>query len=130
VRFGYFGDPDSIDAITKAERSDLKSQMRIGLGQPTWREVLSYSPAEPGLSRALPVNGELVSAGGWSDLHPVLVLKDVGCDEVVYVTRSDPESNFALGVASILGMSADDKRSLYDLENPDSSFSQSLAEAD
>ena len=130
VRFGYFGDPDSLGALQNSTRTDLKSQKAIGLGQVSWRTALSYSPAEPGLARALPIDDAHVSAGGWSDLHPVLVLKDIGCDKVIYVTRTDPESNFAQGVASLLGMSGQDARDLYALDNPDSSFSQSLAEAD
>lgn len=130
VRFGYWGDADSLAALSASERSDLKSQKAISLGQATWRQALSLSPAEPGLARALPIDAARVSAGGWSDLHPVLVLKDIGCDEVVYVTRTDAESNFAQGVARLLGMDDAAARALYDLTNPESSFAQSLAEAD
>lgn len=132
VKFGYFGDSDSITALNSVtrERSDLKSQKAIDLGTPTWREVISISPAEPGLSRAVEIDDTRVSGGGWSDLHPVLVLRDMGCDKVVYVTRTDPESNFAIGVARMLGMTDEHQSALYDLANPDSSFSQSIHAAD
>ena len=36
----------------------------------------------------------MYSAGGWSDLHPTIVLKANGCDDVMYVTRQDGESVF------------------------------------
>jgi hypothetical protein len=132
VRFGYWGSSEAVEMLTEKtnERTDLKSQKALSLRTATWREVLSYSPAEPGLSRALHITDETVSAGGWSDLHPVLVLKDIGCDKVVYVTRTDPESNFALGVAGLLGMDADDRDALYDLSDEESSFSQSIEAAD
>lgn len=132
VRFGYWGNAESVDALTDktTKRDDLKSQMAMSLRTATWREILSYSPAEPGLARALNITDETVSAGGWSDLHPVLVLKDIGCDKVVYVTRTDPESNFALGVAGLLGMDADAQEALYDLDNPESSFARSIDAAD
>jgi len=132
VRFGYFGDSETtarIDEVTR-QRDDLKSQKALSLGAATWREALSYSPAEPGLARALELPSGDVSAGGWSDLAPVLVLKDIGCDKVVYVTRTGERSNFAQGVASLLGMTAGDEDALYSLENTESSFAQSLREAD
>jgi hypothetical protein len=131
VRFGYWGDSASVKMLEDTnQRTDLKSQKAMSLQTATWREILSYSPAEPGLSRARNITDETVSAGGWSDLHPVLVLKDIGCDKVIYVTRTDPESNFARGVAQLLGMDADDDKALYDLESRESSFSHSIAEAD
>ncbi len=132
VRFGYFGDSDTL-AVTQAavaERTDAKSRRFESLGQRPWREVLSYSPAEPGLARALELGDGRVSAGGWSDLHPTLVLRSMGCDEIVYVTREGEESRFAQGVATLLGMTEADRAELYDLVEPDSAYSQSLAEAD
>lgn len=130
VRFGYWGDPESLEALDKSERTDLKSQKALGLPQATWREALSLSPAEPGLARALEIDDAHVSAGGWSDLSPVLVLKEIGCDKVVYVTRTDGPANFARGVASLLGMGAAEDAAIFDVEDPNSSLSQSIAEAD
>lgn len=132
VRFGYFGDDETTGQLSKVTnlREDLKSQKALSLGAVTWREALSYSPAEPGLARALELPSGDVSAGGWSDLAPVLVLRDIGCDKVVYVTRTGERSNFAQGVASLLGMTEEEQSDLYELDNPESSFSQSLQEAD
>lgn len=131
IRFGYFGSSEATARLAETnKRADLKSRMAISLGSVTWREALSYSPAEPGLARALELPDGKVSAGGWSDLHPVLVLKDIGCDKVVYITRTDGAANFAIGVAGLLGMGEQEQRELYDLDNPESSFSQSLRAAD
>ena len=130
VRFGYWGSSASLDRVLANAKgyTDLKTKKATSLGTGTWREILSHSPAEPGLARlgALP-DGRL-SAGGWPDLAPVLALKNLGCDKVVYVTRRQPESSFATGIANQLGMK-DEERQLYDLGNLESSFSKSLSEA-
>ena len=66
---------------------------------------MGLSPAEPGLAplQEFSANGEkLYSAGGWSDLHPIAVLKAHGCGKVVYVTRRGGESLFGQGVAKRL----------------------------
>jgi hypothetical protein len=68
------------------------------------------------------------SAGGWSDLHPSLVLRNMGCDQVIYVTRRGQESGFAQGVAGLLGMTDEQKTALYDL-GADSSCALSIAES-
>jgi hypothetical protein len=94
---------------------------------------------------------EAVSAGGWSDLHPVLLLRASGCDKVIYVTRRGGESMFGQGVAKrLLGYDRDwaDIKSvalnnggdrndmtslwskLYNLANRQSSISQALQNAD
>ncbi|KIH76882.1 hypothetical protein GFER_07230 [Geoalkalibacter ferrihydriticus DSM 17813] len=132
VRFGYWGSREAMSVLetTTNYRSDLKSKKALGLGEASWRMVLQYSPVEPGLDRALPIDDFNVSAGGWSDLSPVLVLKDIGCDKVVFVTRAGDESVFATGVAEMLGMTQAERADLYDLTDPESSASQSLREAD
>lgn len=130
VKFGYWGDADSLAALSQSERRDLKSMKALGLGQTTWRHAISISPAEPGLARALEIDDRHVSAGGWSDLQPVLVLKDIGCDKVIYVTRTGGPANFARGVATLLGMSSAQDDALFDLNSTESSYSQSLAAAD
>jgi hypothetical protein len=58
------------------------------------------------------------------------VLKNLGCKNVVYVTRQDPESHFATGVAAKLGMTSTDQWGLYDFSNPASAITVSLREAD
>lgn len=137
VRFGYWGrteDLARVEANTK-RFSDLKTAKFIALGHQTWKEALHYSPAEPGLARAQEMSSTRISAGGWSDLHPVLGLQNLGCRSVVYVTRrGEEESTFARGVAKLLGMQADQDARLYQLkpanDGSESSYRQSIRQAD
>jgi hypothetical protein len=131
VEFGYWGAAADLARVESNSYGydDAKTAKFRSLGEATWREVLSFSPAEPGLARALEIDEEVVSAGGWSDLHPVLVLKNMGCEEVVYVTRRGQESGFADQVATQLGMQPEDRTSLWSLDER-SGFSLSLEEAD
>ncbi len=135
VKFGYWGSEKDLQAMAKNTEGydDLKTKKFVSLGTSDWYGALRYSPAEPGLSAALALseggtNG--ISAGGWSDLHPVLGLRNLGCDQVVYVTRTGEESGFAQGVAQLLGMRGLEQDALYNLDNAYSSFTQSLEEAD
>jgi hypothetical protein len=142
VKFGYWGDPESLSAIEARlpKASDEKSRRFLSLGAASWKKILALSPAEPGLAslQAFQHDGkEIVSAGGWSDLHPVMVLRAAGCARVVYVTRRGGESPFAQGVAKRLFSSRENDpaaqellRKLYDLNNPESSMRQSLDQAD
>lgn len=125
LQYGYWG-PSNAKLTRMAQglkqRKDLKSSKFRALGTANWFEVLSTSPAEPGLAnfQRIPVgvswdlvkeernkpselrwNSEKmnyrteVSAGGWSDLHPTIVLKASGvCDNVVYLTRQNGDSVF------------------------------------
>ncbi|MEM6294482.1 MAG: hypothetical protein AAGA54_24630, partial [Myxococcota bacterium] len=137
VRFGYFGARADLDLVESNNGGfdDIKSDKFMAIGTATWRTALSYSPAEPGLARALelPVGQDGVqniSAGGWSDLHPTLVLRNMGCDNVVYVTRTDVElGGFADGVATLLGMDEGTGEKLYGLDQ-DSALTRSIDEAD
>jgi hypothetical protein len=119
IKFGYWG-PSRVLDRANARRSaafidskgrvidltqDAKSARFLALGPTTWREVMRLSPAEPGLASLQPmkIDGrDAYSAGGWADLHPVLVLKAIGCENVVYVTRKGGESLFGQGVAKRL----------------------------
>lgn len=132
VRFGYWGRGADLARVAANPRGfdDLKTRKMTSLGEATWREVISYSPAEPGLSRALELPDGRVSAGGWSDLQPVLVLANLGCEEIVYVTRRGGASNFLDGITRLLGIGDGDRWALYDLANHDGSYQRSLAEAD
>lgn len=132
VRIGMAGTDADLDAVTADPRGfgDAKTQRTLALRGLTWRQAIRLSPAEPGLARALEIDGELVSAGGWPDLHPVLALKNAGCDEVVYVTRQGEVSDFALGMANLMNAGDDDLRGLYDLDAPESAFVRSLEESD
>lgn len=142
VGFGYFGSRQDLDyAEANVEGyDDLKTEKFRALGTVTWRRALTMSPAEPGLARAQELSDGLVSAGGWSDLHPTLVLRNLGCDEVIYVTRRGVTSSFVshdrtdadakpTGVATLLGMTDAQWEQLYDV-NSQSAFDLSLREAD
>ena len=132
IRFGYFGAADDLQAIRENRNgyNDEKTRRFRAYQNVTWREVLRYSPAEPGLSRALELPDGRISAGGWSDLHPVMALKNMGCDKVIYLTRRGGESRFAVGVSELLGAQPSDEYALYDLSNTNSGFSRSLEEAE
>ena len=131
VSFGYWGQDSDLRAASRNDNQfdDRKTAMFTSLGATTWRTALSFSPAEPGLARALELGDGRLSAGGWSDLHPVQALRNMGCENVVYVTRTGEESGFAIGVAGLLGMDAETQKSLYNLD-AESSYALSLTEAD
>ena len=131
VRVGYWG--AAADTAAAAGNplgfGDAKTAKAMTLGQPTWLEALSASPAEPGLSRAVPISAGGASAGGWPDLAPILALKNAGCEHVVYVTRRGGESVFAQGIAGLLGMDEATRLSLFDLATASSAFNRSLEAA-
>ena len=133
VRFGYWGQaPDLAKVEQNAEGfEDAKTQKFLALGEATWREALSLSPAEPGLARALEIGDTgLVSVGGWPDLEPTLVLRNLGCEEVLLLTRrGEVQGGFGPSVAKLLGASEAEDAALYDLDG-DSAIHRSLAEAD
>lgn len=162
-QFGYWGNENGLNEIKNNLGNDKKSKKFRSLGDASWLAALSTSPAEPGLARILPIMGktDVLSAGGWDDLHPTLVLKAVGCKNVIYVTRRGGDSMFGQGVIEKLthiggfdwkeweGLTSDQKRlknamgnkndiginasswsKIYNLSNPESSFSKSLKAAD
>lgn len=170
--FGFWGQAQDLEAVqqsfanTNNPLSHLdKSKRFLPLGKADWLQVLSLSPAEPGLSPALEFSSvglepRYISFGGWSDLHPIPVLKAMGCDSVVYVTRRGGDSLFGMGVvkrllqfekpewalldsfekethkSQLLNNNGSDEyreskwHDLYNLKNPQSSFAGSLAAAD
>lgn len=136
VMFGYWGAEADLKKMAANTRnySDLKTQKFLSLGQKKWKEVLKYSPAEPGLARAQEMSPTRISAGGWSDLQPVLALKNIGCKSTVFVTRRGAESEFAIGVAKLLGMQPDGEAKLYPLvpaaDGTESSALQAIAGAE
>jgi hypothetical protein len=131
VGFGYFGQPADVERVTAnpLDLDDLKTAKGVPLGAATWRQVLALSPAEPGLSAVRDLPDGRISAGGWSDLHPVQALESLGCERTVYVTREGGESRFAEGVARLLGMTDGERDALYDLGDAGSSYAQAIARA-
>jgi hypothetical protein len=181
IKYGYWGNTSELNKIKKNLKNkngfidgrgesinlsnDRKSQKFKPLASSSWLSALSTSPAEPGLASLLPIknkNGKviksIISAGGWDDLHPTLVLRAVGCKNIIYVTRRGGDSMFGQGVIEKLtkidgfdwaewkGLSAKQKRlknakgditdldsdwsKLYNLSNPNSSFSKSIEHSD
>lgn len=136
VRFGYWGREADLQLVQSNPRkfADLKTKKFLALGQRKWKEALQYSPAEPGLSRAQEMSDSRVSAGGWSDLHPVLPLQNLGCRAVVYVTRRGEESGFNRGIATLLGMRPEEDAQLYPLDpasdGTESSYRLAVKQAD
>jgi hypothetical protein len=118
---------------------------------PTLNAVSWFDEASPN-SGTVPFRKDIYSAGGWSDLHPTLVLKASGCDDIVYVTRQGGESVFGqqifirlTGYTDKISFWKDIKsgnrkgwenltdeeenspwNKLYNLKNPNSSFNQSI----
>jgi hypothetical protein len=158
LKFGYWGKQEDLDRIQKNERgfTDLKSSRFVALGQVQWGEAMRVGPQEPGLGSIL-CNYEQGSAtqrgkwdtysnlpdgqkcerwslGAWSDLYPVQVLKNMGCERVVYVTRRDDEGAFVKGVVQLLTRDEADwqhmDKDLFDLDNKESSAAVSLGAAD
>lgn len=118
---------------------DKKSSKFLGLGTTLWYYALVMSPAEPGLSKVIPffdgtkmdhAEIEGYSAGGWSDLHPSLVLKEMGCQNVVYITREAPQDNeYGEGLAKIFNISDTGREELFG-NSKGSSFVRSLEKSD
>lgn len=131
VRLGYWGQDEDLETIAANAYGyeDIKTQKFMSLGEATYREVLAISPAEPGLARALEVSPGVVSAGGWSDLEPSLVLKNMGCDQVILLTRQGDTVGFGADVARQLGMTDAGQDALF-TTHTESSVKLSLKEAD
>jgi hypothetical protein len=106
----------------------MKTSKAVSLGTATWKEVLSVSPAEPGLTAAVEMADGQYSVGGWSDGQPVLVLKNIGCDYVIYLTRPNGEGAFIEGVTELLGITDDEWLKIFDLTS-ESSHRLSLTES-
>ncbi len=133
VRFGYWGmaaDLQRAQTALAENFDDFKSQRFTSLGEAVWREVLTLSPAEPGLARALELPDGRISAGGWSDPVPTQALQALGCEQVVLVNRRDGIGTFTVDVATQLGADQAVLDALYDLSDPASSISDSLSRAD
>ena len=130
VSFGYYGNEKSLNRVKQklpALFDDLKSKKFLSLGPTTWRDVLERSPAEPSLSRGIPVDDTQVSVAGWVDPTPVQVLTAMRCDRVVLINRLGSVGNsLPFTVAKILGASPKELDDLYSLENEASSFVAAL----
>lgn len=122
IRMGYFGREADLARIQKNERgyTDTRTQRFESLGTRAWQDIISVSPAEPSLSDIRPVDAGRYSIGGWIDLSPTLVLRNAGCDEVVYFTRYVDRniSGFAASIVKLLNASDDELQQIIGA-NPD-----------
>jgi len=142
ILYGYWGRYSDLKNIVNSwtPTDEIKSQKFTPLGVMAWRDVLLASPVEPGLSkinplkdtpdhRAAGISGYM--AGGWVDLHPTQVSRLMGCEKVIFVTREWPEDNeFAEGLVKFFKIPEEKRKTIYDINDPNSSFNQSLREAD
>lgn len=105
LKFGYWGRITDLEKMQNLLDPKIDKNSRfLSLGTQPWKKILAYSPAEPGLSAFLDYEN-VISMGGWSDLHPTPALKAIGCKNVVYLTRKQGDSVFAMGVAKrLLGL--------------------------
>ena len=126
LRFGYWGTAGDLARVEANHQGykDIKTVRFKNLGEAQWGEALRVSPQEPGLGSVLcnyqqgtptqqgkwesysylPEGTKCLkwSLGGWADLAPVQVLKNMGCEKVVYVTRQDDESLLIRKVSEML----------------------------
>ena len=133
VRFGYWGrkrELRRVDLLRRFFFRDAKTARFTRIDEAPWREILQYSPAEPGLARALELPDGRVSAGGWTDPVPAQVLKSLGCRRVILVNRRDGIGTFTTDVATQLGADPADLDALFDLDDPTSGFATALRSAD
>lgn len=134
VRYGYWGrasDLAELEKGTSSRKDDMKSSLFMNLGTANWGYILRRSPAEPGLSKLVPMGENMYSSGGWSDLHPIPALKDIGCEKVIYITRTNNvDSEYGQGITKLFNIPEDVNNKLYDINDPNSSTSQALRAAD
>ncbi len=136
VKFGYFGQQRDLRAaqrgLSRRYPTDAVTERFFPLGAATWREILSSSPAEPGISAAVPLSSGVLSVGGWADPLRVQVLDAFGARHVVTINRRGGEQagGFTPEVSRQLGATEADLTELYSLQDPNSSFVTALRSAD
>jgi hypothetical protein len=133
VEVGYFGLDADLDRVldNRQRYDDLKTRKATAIRGATWRLAISTSPAEPGLARGIELGDGRISLGGWPDLYPVQALKNLGCDQVLYITRyGGMFGSFADQVATLLGMNDAERQALYSLGVAESSFAEAVEDAD
>ncbi len=120
VEVGYWGRPSDLRRIERRldrDFPDLQTEQFRPLGQATWREILSASPAEPGLSSGVPLATGEISVGGWADPLRIQVLEAMGARRTVSINRLGGVGGFTSGVAQLLGADQSDIDALFGFEN-------------
>lgn len=150
IKFGYWSHPQIAQKINANLQSgaaefgeykgDYKLQRLQHIGDALWKTPFLYSPAEPGLSRYVEINKNLISIGGWSDLFPIRILKLAGCKEVIYLGRigadvfltqdSPIPSRERDGVAEVINIQEEERLAWYASTNESSSFVKGIKAAD
>ena len=139
LKIGYWRS-SSLDGRTPApideedeigELTSSKWQAYRNLGRMNWRNVITLSASEPGGAtlRWFPDQKSL-SLGGWVDPVPVKLLKDVGCDKVIYFTREGDRSMYPPEIIKALGFSETMATQWFDQKDPQSAVVQSMKMAD
>ncbi len=112
LKIGYWASEEQIETLRDNYSENERSQKAVALPRANWLTALTTSPAEPGLARFQYFNSvldldsmdsspdaEYLSAGGWSDLAPTLVLEanqdKWKCNSIVYLSRQGGDSVFA-----------------------------------
>lgn len=133
VRFGYWGNEADLATVQEGLESqfpgDPVTERFLPLGAQPWREVMLSSPAEPGFAAARRLAQGALGVGGWSDPLRVQVVKSLGANRVVAVTKQGGVGTFERNAAIVLGASPIQVDDLFSLEAP-SSFGRALAEAE
>ena len=144
VKFSHAGNKNDLRATQKSTDSGWRSDLKFEKFEPligmSWKEILSISPAEPGLASIQPIskNGRVaktvLSAGGWADLGPTNMLKGLGCKKVVFIHSQKTEDvlTFDGSMAKLLGASKERIDQLYSLGkgHENSSYQKSIEAAD
>lgn len=130
LKFGYMGHENSLTSIQENIASlfdDPKSERFVSLGPSTWRNAIMRSPAEPSLSKGVPIDGEeSVTVGGWVDPTPSQVLAAMGCSRIMLVNRPGGTGSFAVDIALNLNIDQQGLNDLFDVEDPNSGVAASL----
>eukprot|EP00549_Striatella_unipunctata_P022598 CAMPEP_0118688468 /NCGR_PEP_ID=MMETSP0800-20121206/8940_1 /TAXON_ID=210618 ORGANISM="Striatella unipunctata, Strain CCMP2910" /NCGR_SAMPLE_ID=MMETSP0800 /ASSEMBLY_ACC=CAM_ASM_000638 /LENGTH=569 /DNA_ID=CAMNT_0006585737 /DNA_START=167 /DNA_END=1876 /DNA_ORIENTATION=- len=119
-RYGYFGDETQLDRVVANLRADYSDRIRAQRFEPlvgyTWKETLSISPAEPGLSPGIPLNDDMIAVGGWSDPLRVNVAYGLGPKRVIAVVVRNDTYSFERRAIGLLGASEEQQEELYSNE--------------
>lgn len=105
-RIGYYGDLASIQKVQKAYATqmadsslrridfsqDFKAKATLALGQASWMEALTKSPAEAGQAKPKVIydyaKTQLLSLGAWPDPAPMHLFKGLGCQNSIAILSS------------------------------------------
>ena len=132
VRFGVFGSSEDLARLEAGIGAfgDLGAQKTLALYPANWREILSSSPAEPGLSAGVPLSNGMISVGGWADPLRVQIAATLDAQPSIAINRRDGLGAFTVSIASALGADPAELQALFGLSVPDSNFQLQLGLAD